>query len=166
METTKIKSTGVLTFLKAKGRLWLLLGGALAGILLILLGGAMTEKETQAQSSLNTEDAAALTAYEQALEKELSHLCGEVAGVGQVEVLVRLQSGTRVLYTTDTDGKPASVGTGTSEKPLYETLLAPTVAGVAIVCRGGNDPAIQKRLTDLVSTALGISAARVCVVGK
>ena len=32
MEATKVKSTGVLTFLKAKGRLWLLLGGALAGI--------------------------------------------------------------------------------------------------------------------------------------
>ncbi len=166
MENTNRKGTGIWGFLKARGRLWLLLGGALAGILLILLGGAMSEKETQTQTELGTEEASALTAYEEALEKELAHICGEVAGVGQVDVLVHLAHGSRVVYSTDGDGKTTTIGSGTGEKALYETLYSPSVSGVAIVCRGGNDPAIQQKLTDLVSTALGISAARVCVAGK
>lgn len=166
MENTNRKGTGIWGFLKAKGRLWLLLGGALAGILLILLGGAMSEKETQVQAELISEDASALTAYEEALEKELSQICGEVAGVGQVDVLVHLAHGSRITYSTDGDGKTATVGSGNGEKALYETLHSPSISGVAIVCRGGNDPAIQQKLTDLVSTALGISAARVCVAGK
>ena len=166
MGMEKSRSAGVLSFLKAKGRLWLLLAGALAGILLILMGGAMSEKESDAQSASFSENVSELSVYEERLEKELSHLCGEVAGVGQVEVLVHLEHGSRVIYSADSNGKTATVGNGSGEKALYETLCAPAISGVAIVCRGGNDPAIQKKLTDLVSTALGISAARVCVAGK
>ena len=154
----------LLCFLKKKGRLWLLLGGALAGIALLLLGNAYSTQESAQTPPTLSESAETLAGYEQVLEKEIKALCTEVKGVGQVDVMVHLESGTRVVYTTDAGGDPATVGNG--KEPLYATLLSPRVAGVAIVCRGGADPAIQKQLTDLVSTALNISAARVCVAGK
>ena len=165
-EQMKKKRAALWDFLRAKGRLWILCGGALAGILLILLGNAFqTRGETMKQQTA-TEDLAALSAYEENLEKQLKEICGAVSGVGQVEVFVHLESGSRLLYAADRNGDPSTVGAGTSEQALPATLLSPKVAGVAIVCRGGNDPAVQKKLIDLVSTALGIPSNRVSVAGN
>ena len=117
-------------------------------------------------NALYQEDLEELIAYETQLEKEVAKLCSEVAGVGQVEVMLHLQGGTRVLYATDEKGKPASVGSGSAEQPLHSAVLLPEIAGVAIVCRGGSSPHVQKTLTDLISTALGIPTSRVAVTGK
>ena len=166
MEQKKKSPTGLLGFLGARGRLWLLLGGVLAGIFLIVAGGMLGTQESTGSASLYEEDLEQLLAYEKELEKEIASLCAEVSGVGQVEVMLHLQGGTRVLYATDEKGKPASVGSGSAEQPLHSTVLMPEIAGVAVVCRGGNSPHIQKTLTDLVSTALGIPTSRVAVTGK
>ncbi len=166
MDQKKKAPTGLLGFLGARGRIWLLLGGVLAGIFLIVAGGMLGTTENSGSATLYEEDLEQLLAYEAQLEKEIAKLCGEVAGVGQVDVMLRLQGGTRVLYATDEKGKPASVGSGSAEQPLHSSILMPEVAGVAIVCRGGDTPHIQKTLTDLVSTALGIPTSRVAVTGK
>ena len=166
MEQKKKAPTGLIGFLGARGRIWLLLGGVLAGIFLIVAGGMLGTGESGGGVTLYEEDLEQLLAYEERLEKEITALCSDVAGVGQVEVMLRLQGGTRVLYATDEKGKPASVGSGSAEQPLHSSILMPEVAGVAIVCRGGDTPHIQKTLTDLVSTALGIPTSRVAVTGK
>ena len=166
MEQKKKAPAGLLGFLGARGRIWLLLGGVLAGIFLILAGGMLETGESGVGITLYKEDLEELIAYEAALEKEVAKLCSEVAGVGQVEVMLHLQGGTRVLYATDEKGKPASVGSGSAEQPLHSAVLLPEIAGVAIVCRGGDSPHVQKTLTDLVSTALGVPASRVAVTGK
>lgn len=166
MEQKKKAPSGLLGFLGARGRIWLLLGGVLAGIFLIVAGGMLGTGESDGSVKLYEEDLEQLLAYEERLEKEISKLCAGVSGVGQVEVMLRLQGGTRVLYATDEKGKPSSVGSGSAEQPLHTAILMPEVAGVAIVCRGGDSPHVQKTLTDLVSTALGIPASRVAVTGK
>lgn len=166
MEQKKKSPAGLLGFFAAKGRMWLLLGGVLAGIFLIVAGGMLDTAQGRSEATLYHEDLQELVAYEAQLEKEIAKLCGEVAGVGQVEVMLHLRGGTRVLYATDEKGKPASVGSGSAEVPLHSTVLLPEIAGVAIVCRGGEAPHTQKTLTELVSTALGIPTSRVSVTGK
>ena len=129
----------------------------------------LSEKVNKTTGSIKQEIAKVIdpsVREQERLEKEIKALCEDVSGVGQVEVMLRLQGGTRVLYATDEKGKPASVGSGSAEQPLHSSILMPEVAGVAIVCRGGNSPTVQKTLTDLVSTALGIPANRVAVTGK
>ncbi len=165
MEQKKKSPAGLLGFLGARGRIWLLLGGLVCGIFLILLGSSMEEGE-RTKTTAHTEDLSALQAYEQRLEKEISALCDEVAGVGQTEVMVHLKGGTRVLYATDEKGKPVTVGSGSSEQALPGSVLTPEIAGVAVVCRGGNSPVVQHTLTTLLSTALGIPTSRVSVTGK
>ena len=149
-----------------RGKLCLLLLGTLLGVLLLLLGGSFSEGESSPSSSSAEASYEQLQALEEALEKERAAICGEMAGVGHVEVLVRLEGGARTQYATDESGKLLSTGSTGTREPLVSGVLAPHVAGVAIVCRGGNDPTVQQRLSDLVSTALGISAARVFVGGK
>ena len=166
MEENKKKPQGLLGFLGARGRMWILLGGLLAGILLIT-AGTFFETDTATKDAATYEmELDALLEYEAALEKEVGKLCEQVKGVGQVDVLLHLKGGTRVQYATDERGSPASVGSGSAEKALGETVILPEIAGVAIVCRGGEDPRLQQILTDLIATALGIPTNRVAVTGK
>ena len=47
---------------------------------------------------------------------------------------------------------------------LPTTTVEPKVRGVAVVCQGADDPLVATRVTEAVTTALGISSNRVCVV--
>lgn len=149
-----------------RGKLYILLLGALLGVLLLLFGSSFSGSEASPSPSSVAVSYEQLQTLEDALEKELATICSEVAGVGHVEVLVRLEGGARTQYATDESGKLLSTGSAASREPLVAGVLSPRVAGVAVVCRGGGDPSVQQRLTDLISTALGISAARVFVCGK
>ncbi len=166
MEKAKKQLSGLWVFLRSRGRIWILLGGVVAGIVLILVGNALGNESEETPQSEQGESFAELQRYTEALETELEKMCGAVAGVGQVDVMVRLSGGSSIIYASDGSGKPTTIGSGNSEEPLYSTLLSPTVAGVGIVCRGGNDPTVQKKLIELVSTTLDISASRVYVTGK
>ena len=165
MEQKKNTPTGLLGFLGARGRMWLLLGGLICGIFLILLGSSMQEGD-QSAASAPVQDLEALQVYEQQLKKEIAALCDEVSGVGQSEVMIHLKGGARVLYATDEKGKPVLVGSGSSEQALPSTVLVPEIAGVGVVCRGGNSPAVQQTLITLISTTLGLPTNRVSVTGK
>ena len=153
--------------LKGK-KMWLLVGGVVLGGLLLLLGGraeAAGEKTATEQSEA-TVAAAALSDYRTAMEAQVKALCASVSGVSSVEVMVTFECGYRVIFATDGSGNPATVGNGSSESALYESILPPVVAGVGIVCHGGDAPVVQQKLTELVSTTLGVSSNRVFVTGK
>lgn len=164
----KKQSRGLLDFLRARGKMWLLVAGVVLGVFLLLFGSGFGEQQSDNNEGADTvsESVADLEAYREKLEKQVREICDAVYGVSGVEVMVTLESGCRVVYTTDGNGDPATVGSGSSQQALYRTLQPPTVAGVAVVCHGGDSPALQHTLTDLVSTALGISTNRVCVAGK
>ncbi len=166
MEKGNKQTSGIWVFLRAKGRIWILLGGVLAGIALLLVGGDFWKKTPETDANIKSESLTELASYEKELESEIQKMCAAVSGVSQVDVMVRLSGGSSIIYAADGSGKPSTVGSGSSESPLYSTLHAPTVAGVGIVCRGGNDPIIQQKLIELVSTTLDISASRVFVAGK
>ena len=164
MSEKRLTSLGIWGYLKKNGRLVLLGLGVIVGLLLIAVGSSFS---TQTPDTSTAEQPPFdLQAYEAELEKQLADLCASVAGVGQVEVMVHLECGTRTQYATAADGKPLTVGTGSAQQPLTSTTLSPKVAGVGVVCRGGNRPEVQKTLIELISTALDISAGRVFVTGK
>lgn len=167
MEQKQAKSRGFLDFIKAKGRLWLLIGGAVLGILLLLLSSGIGSESTSDQGAVQDGlDVEYMAAYEKEIEARLETLCESVSGVGQAEIMVRLAEGYRTVYATDADQKPVTVGSGSNQRALPEAVTPPTVAGVGVVCRGGNDPSVQQRLTELISTTLGIPSNRVFVTGK
>jgi stage III sporulation protein AG len=165
-EKRKKRSRGVLDFFRDRGKLWLPVVGVVLGALLLLLGSGYAKSEKVESDASFAESADELQTYRAALEKEVAAICDAVKGVSHVEVMVTLECGYRVTYTTDGDGDPVTVGSGSNQKALYRTLQPPAVSGVAVVCHGGDSPALQRTLTDLISTALGISANRVCVAGK
>lgn len=159
------KKGGLFARLGGKRRVPLLIVGAMLGVLLLLLGSVGTaEDEGESGDALATR-AAELVMYEQTLEKDLAALCDAVSGVSHVRVFVSFESGYVMKYTTDGEGTPITVGSGSKEQALFETVVPPRVAGVGIVCAGGDRASVQQTLTELVSAALGISSNRVSVSG-
>ena len=151
----------------------LLIWIGLAGILLIAVSeiDVFGNKKEESDTVTLTE-----TQVEQALEKRITALLRQVEGVGTCRVMVTLESGTRTMYAADTvsstgaDGVATysesylTVDTDTGPVGLLLTRIQPTVKGVAVVCDGGGDAAVQQRVIQVVSTAFHISERRVCVV--
>ena len=46
---------------------------------------------------------------------------------------------------------------------LAQTVCAPRVCGVAVVCEGGGDVRVAARITELVAALLDVPSNRICV---
>ena len=105
--------------------------------------------------------------YEAHLEARLQTLISNLAGAGETRVMVTLQCGEESIYAADTetsaDGTAASKHVITGGTGLVETIQTPQVQGVAVLCQGGEDPAVQTRITALVQALTGVGANHVTV---
>jgi len=134
----------------------------------------------------NTVAARTAEQYCEQMENRLSSLLNDMEGVGDCQVYVTLESGVEYVYATeqkenaDYSKDSGENGEKVSEKAdteqniilidgadgktgLLLTEIQPTVKGVVVVCDGGNNAQVVERVTAAVTTALNISARRVCV---
>lgn len=158
----------------------------IAGILLIFLSDVLfaprPEADAAAQPAVQT---AQRGQTEQELEARLAEMIGAVQGAGKVRVMLTLENDgeTVYAYNEQNDTQTAAGGTnGAAERrqsyenehvlidaengkqALVETCLEPEVKGVAVVCEGGDDITVVKRVTELVSVVLRLPTNRVCVI--
>ena len=165
----------------------------LAGILLIFLSDALFAPRQNAEdaaapaepSSGQTEQTGQRSQTEQELEARLAEMIGAVQGAGKVRVMLTLENDGETVYAYDeqsdtqttaggADGvterrqsyetEHVLVDAGNAKQPLVETCLEPEVKGVAVVCEGGDDITVVKRVTELVSVVLRLPTNRVCVI--
>ena len=135
---SRLKSDNVfLSFWKSdKGkRGWLLL--LALGVLLLIFGGRSTAGKAPGEE----------TDAEAALCQEVETLCSSVRGVGKCRVMLTFARGETREYR------------GTA----VVSVTPPQVCAAVIVCEGGDSPAVQKELTDLLCAAFDIGANRVRV---
>lgn len=158
------------------------LGLLLVGISNILIP---TEKTTSVNSNPLT-----ISQYCDTEEKRLENILSHIEGVGEVHVMMTLQNGVEYRYAADEkqsedsiltyssgDKTPSKVeqtenseqkyiliGATGDKKPLVVTELSPSVKGVVVVCSGANDAVIRQRVTEAVTTAMGINTLQVCVI--
>jgi len=144
-----------------------------------------TSSETVQQSS-----AKALTAedYKMQTEQSLTALINEIEGVGNASVLVTIEKSSEQVYATEEkiskqtqqDNNSSTVknqsnnsnettylvikNSDGTEQPIAVTEVQPIVKGVVVVCSGGNDPLVQQKVIQAVTTALNITSNRVCVI--
>ena len=100
-------------------------------------------------------------------------LCNRVDGVRSTYAVVSLKGGYRAIYATDsqmgsTSSKNATViiGSGSSEKALLIGYENPEIAGIGIVCAGGDDYTVQKNIISIISSAFDISSNKIFVSGS
>ena len=161
-----------------KGNTLFIMG--LVGIMLIFLSGylpnAAKEKPADAPNVQSEAE------YISETEKRLCAMLAKTQGVGNVQVMIILESAGESIYAQDertdnevqTDSENSRekssyqsehilVDDGNGKSPLVETRRAPEIKGVAVVCDGGGDILVVKRVTDLVSALLDVSTNRICV---
>ena len=150
-----MKNEGILLkyFKNMKGKWTLLLLGILGVTLLLFGGGVLSEGQKEQTDS---ED------YRTALCAEVTALCREVRGVGEVTVLLTLEAGESYSYAENASGGYIAAGGG----GLLLESRPPRVAGVVVVCDGGGDPAVREELSSLLSAALGIGRHKVKITAK
>ena len=170
MEEKKVRAASV----GKKKRIWVLVVGAVVGVLLILLGNAdWPEGEGAGDVQVQTETDPMLL-HMQLTEEKIAALCARVQGVGQVDVIVTFEGDFTYVYATDTketqkeSGKETqttyiTVGSGAAEQPVLITRTYPTVSGIGIVCEGGGDAGVRSQLLSLLSATYGIGANKIYI---
>lgn len=162
-----------------KGRRIIIAVGII-GILLIWLSSFLPEKKDKDRAGTGSITADRFVAE---TEQKLKSIIDGIEGAGPCRVMVTLENGVEYVYAVEqdinTDRKEDSdsisqrddtkesiivVDTGDGRQGLLVTEIQPTVKGVVVVCRGGDQPLVQQRITDAVTTALNISSKRVCVI--
>ena len=102
------------------------------------------------------------------LEEKIKSMCEKVDGVGNVYVMLTLDTSEEYVYASDTEKsdtflKSELVTRDGEGVELY--VVFPKVRGVAVVCSGGDRAVIKRTLTELISCALGIPASNISIAG-
>lgn len=140
-------------------KLWLIIFCAALGVGLLLLGN--NAEDSQRDTIADDE---ALAEYSKEVEKKIYELCSQVKGVSNVSVAVSFESGFETVYARNYDkGDLLVIGSGSSKSAVKVTEKPPVISGIGVVCRGGGDPSVQKRLLDLLSAAFGVSSSKIYI---
>ena len=162
-----------------KGRKIIMAAGII-GIALIVLSEFWPKQTAKTAAGTSADE------YVQQTEQRLAEIVGSIEGAGECRVMVTLENGVEYVYAKeeksnsdrvedtggdstklsqrdDTEHSIIVVDTDNGRQGLLVTEIQPTVKGVVVVCQGGDQPQVQERIVQAVTTALNISTQRVCV---
>ena len=151
---------------------YVLLVAALGAALLLWPTAAGTAAEN-AQAAEETKPAS-LRETEEAMERIL----GKISGVGQVDVMLTLQSGRELVLAEDTTLRYSGSAQAPSDyQRSAETVTSPNgvvvtqekypqYRGALVVCDGGGNDAVRLQVVSAVSSLTGLGADRVTVVKR
>ncbi len=95
------------------------------------------------------DDAFSVKAYSEELESNLEEVIAHIQGAGKTKVLLTMENSVEYVYLRDSATKTKEV--------------APLIRGVLVLCEGGDEPVVVERVTEAVTKALNLSAAKVCI---
>ena len=153
---------------KKKTLLLLLL--TLLGILLMLLSRCGEDKAgAQTQNEPSALDPAL---YAEQIEEKVEALCNKIDGVSSAHAVVTLKGGYRAIYATDAQygssvnkSETVLIGSGSSEKALLIGYENPEIAGIGIVCSGGDDAYVRAEIISMISAAFDLGSNKIFVSG-
>ena len=149
--------------------------------LVVLIGAGLllwpSGKKTTGTSG-SSPAATAPTAVEQDLQADMEEILGTISGVGQVKVLLTVDSDgerqlaqdTELTYSgsaeapEDYSRKSEIVLTdGEEDGTVVTRTLYPTYRGALVVCQGGDRADVRLAVTEAVASLTGLSADRIAV---
>jgi len=161
----KLNVSGVLKKYK-----WALLV-ILAGIVLMLLPSLGSS--TKAKEQAGTYNADTFSLEEQ--ESKMAATLGKMGGVGKVQVMLTLKSGTELRLAEDADEESGSSaknktetvilsrGSGTQDIVVTKRIY-PEYQGAVVVCQGADTPSVRLAVTEAVQALTGLSTEKISVV--
>lgn len=159
----------ILSFLRSK-KIYLLAALIFVGIIIIVVGKREPQISEDVKSSIEELDP---SQYSEMLEARIEELCNRVDGVSGAYAVVTLKGGYQAIYAIDSQSGNTSsknqtvvIGSGSGERAILEGYSYPEIAGIGIVCRGGDSYDVKNKIVSLVSSAFDISANKIFVVGS
>ncbi len=178
-------------FSSDKARRNIIIAAGILGMVLILLSSFLDDtsskdddlaEEETAQTDYSVQD------YKTSLESQLTQIISRISGVGDVSVMITLDCTAEDVYATDKsldgqtqesaeDSLASSASQEYSEDTTYVIVqdddgneravllkqIMPKVSGVLVVCGGGDDSVVKEKVTNAVSSVLGVSRGKVYV---
>ena len=145
---------------------------ALVGVLLLLWPSGREETAERASPK-------AVSAVQAELQQEMEDILGRIQGVGEVRVLLTVDSdGERQLaedselsYSASTpapedysrSSQTVLVDGGSGDAPVVTRTVYPTYRGALVVCQGGDRADVKLAVTEAVAALTGLSADRITV---
>ena len=171
----------------------------LAGILVVIISIPVKSPEKE-QKVTGAEDSVEIPveiteeeyekwySYAAYLEEELEEILSTVKGVGEVSVMITLETSEEVVTQKDesvvineTEEKDAQGGTRTvlgtdrkeetiyqrvegEEKPYITKTKLPQIEGVLVVAKGAGNAEVRKRITEIAEALFAVEAHKITVV--
>lgn len=168
--TVKIKEKIIKLFQNKDTRNKILIVAAVLGVVLILLS-EIDVSSPKAEESVQSGDYAQ---YVSTLNDELTDVISSIDGVGECRVMITLKNTKESVYaenseTTSSDSSNSEnneyviYNSENGDSPLLLKEEMPQVAGVAVVCSGGDSEAVREKIIDCVCALFNISSSRVSV---
>lgn len=143
---------------------------AILGVFLLLLSRCGEEKDKISEDS--SQPALDPSLYAEQIEEKIEDLCNKIDGVSSAHAVVTLKGGYRAIYASDAQyGSSVSksetvlIGSGSSEKALLVGYENPEIAGIGVVCSGGDDPCIREEIISMLSAAFDLGSNKIFVSG-
>ncbi|MCC8196005.1 MAG: hypothetical protein LIO49_04230 [Ruminococcus sp.] len=159
----------ILDRLKEKFRLTgkqiIYLAVAVLSVILILALNSFESDDEDTSDSETIPDVS--SEYAEELKLQLEEIISKIDGVGDVTVMLTIESSASYVYTTDIEKDELETKTETviigNKEALIERIDNPQVSGVLVVCTGGDRAVIQEQVIKAVSTVLDIPSNKVYV---
>lgn len=175
------------SLLRKEGMLKLLVLLGIVGIGLIAFSSVFRKTDTPAVLQEAADEEFSAEDYRRQLCEELGNMIASIKGAGKTKIMLTLDGTVRNLYASDNDiqqkessrknSADENADKQSSEKKSLITVrgrdgteqavrigqLLPSVRGVLVVCEGGDDESVRKRITEAVKAALDIPASHICV---
>jgi stage III sporulation protein AG len=180
---------------------WLIIIGLIGAALMILnsfINVKTVDQETNGPTAgnemevfLNKDSAETpFDQYERKLEAKLQEILEKIVGVGNVDVMVTIESteesvvyrdlhesnqetnerdvngAQRHITSVTRDGKIALYSVSGEQKPIILKLIKPEVRGVLIVANGAENATVKKMLTEAVQRGLNVAPTRISVLPR
>ena len=143
------------------------------GIGLLIWPTGTEEKGEQTQLQAET------FAIERDLEKDMEAILGVMSGVGQVKVLLTVETDGELQLAQDTElsyrgdtaapedysrrSKTVLVDEGSGDMGIVTRTMKPPYRGALVVCQGGGQSEAKLAVTEAVAALTGLSADRITV---
>lgn len=163
--------------------------------LILLIGASALSKPRPSNNSSNKQLVLEKTDntenYSKQLELDLKNILSKINGVGNIDVMITLNTDEEVVAAMDTvqsstttNEKDSNGGirettqvesnskvvmtqdTGGQNSPIVLKKVMPEIRGVIVVADGAGNPEIRYELSSAVQTALGIPAYKVKVISS
>ena len=165
-------------WLVALGRYKYVLIVAAAGVACLLWPGFGAETE---DAAAETAGQAAVAATDiSAIQAEMEEILGKIQGVGQLELMLTVDTGTERVLAGDTSlsysGATAApddytrttqtvvVSGGGEDQVVVTREVCPKFRGALVVCQGASDPTVQLRVLEAVSALTGLGSDKISIV--